>query len=239
MLIGGNIESSGVSIKIASQRESKWPTGPGVVVGMDLELGVSGGDHFIDCGFGWIETQSSEGCKQIHFANSSFFPSGAGRVVCGIELANSSAVSMGTNTIGGLKASPLLAIVLLQGNANSGFTILGPPDVSSAQALVSINGAIDKWGSLSAPYYYEDGHASTPSFAIPIKANSCVALPPVNIGGANPGMACSVAPTLDPGPQFTWSCFIQSGNSAQARLCNVTSMDATPQSTEYNVVVTH
>jgi len=236
VLIGGNIESSGVSIKIASQSESKYPTGPGVIMGMDLEIGSLSVDHYIDCGYGWTG-KSEAGCKQIHFSNNSLYPSGATTVTYGIQLANSYAVSAGTNTVA--LVTPPTAIFLLHGNANSGFTISGTTGSSGTQTLVSIDGVADPWGSINAPYYYQDGHASSTSFGGSVAASSCTAFPIASVRGANPGMACSVAPTVDPGPQFTWSCFVQGPDNVQVRLCNTTSIAATAAPTMYNVSVTH
>ena len=58
----------------------------------------------------------------------------------------------------------------------------------------------------------------------------------VAVSSANVGMACSVAPNVDPGPEFTWSCFIPSSDTVQVRLCNVTLSAATPVAAVYNVV---
>jgi hypothetical protein len=237
-LVGGNIESSGIPLKIASRPEGVYRTGPGIVAAVDLEN--PRGDHYIDCGYGWTGPSSYLGCYEINFSQIDASPSGSKSAFYGIRLEHSFNVSAGGNSFG-LEPTGASVVYYLDGNTNEGFAVHGATGSSGTQTLVAINGTPDPAGSIDAPYYYQDGHGRFPKHPAPFQVgpNSCMTFTEGAVRGANVGMSCSVAPSNDPGPQLTWSCFVPSSSTVAVRLCNVSSQTAFVPPLVYNFAVTH
>lgn len=84
-IIGGNIESTGIQIQIASKSEASIPTGNVHIEGLDLE---NPGDHYMEFGYGWTGGGPGTAVIQCDLINISGSTGGASSITYGVKCKN-------------------------------------------------------------------------------------------------------------------------------------------------------
>lgn len=114
--------------------------------------------------------------------------------------------------------------VVLSGSMHQGSIWLSPLSQNRNYQLPDTSGTLA---------VFLQGHTG-PIGGSPLAPGRC-ATAQVEVQGANSGRAPQVSPTLYPGDSFDWSAYISAPNTVTVRVCNRSSVVATPTASVYNI----
>lgn len=103
-VIGGACESTGIPLRLGGLAENAINTGPGVVMGIDLENPNNGAISYIDLGSGWTGV-AGQGVVRVSFLNIVTAISGSTTVVRGINAVSTDSCYVAGMTFGLVNAT--------------------------------------------------------------------------------------------------------------------------------------
>lgn len=164
MVLGGDIESTGIPIMICSKSEGSISTVHVVILGVDLE---NAGDHYIEAGYGWTGGVYV-GVRNMVLDSISCNLSGSTTTAYGVKIKNSTSTEIRacdfTNLYPGVQVTPIWQ----EGNTNTGLIVRANRFAVNAGSIpwVMTNGAAEPLATPYSDFNYLDQRAINQTISI-------------------------------------------------------------------------